>query len=83
VKQDTALSAAERAVFGDDAVRGPDGNIIERGIRWSGSSPEAVAAAQPEEWPAAPVPATPAAPPPPEPRTIDLRAVHPCPERTQ
>jgi len=83
VKQTDPLTPAEIAVFGPDARRRPDGSIEERGIKWPGSSAEAVAAAQHEEWPPLlqPVPEPPAAPAPE--RTIDPRSVHPWPERTQ
>jgi hypothetical protein len=87
MKQSDPLTPAERAVFGDQAKRGPDGKIIEAGIRWPGSSPEAAASAQPEEWPLqqpVPEPPAPAAPAPPaEQRTIDLRGVCAFPDRIQ
>ncbi len=61
MKQTDPLTPAEIAVFGADARRRPDGSIEERGIKWSGSSPEAVAAAQPEQWPPHLQPVPPAA----------------------
>jgi hypothetical protein len=82
MKPSGPLTPAEKAVFGEDAVRGPDGVPIERGIRWSGSSPEACAeaagcsASQDE-----PVAAEP--PSQPEQRTIDIRQIHPIPTTVQ
>jgi len=66
-------------VFGENSVRGPDGNIIEQGIRWPGSSPEALAG--PSGGSASPD--NPAASAPSEQRTIDARLVHPFAERVQ
>jgi hypothetical protein len=83
VKQSDPLTPAEIAVFGHDARRRPDGTVEERGIKWTGSSPEAIAATTREEWPPASAPATPAAPPQAEPRAVDPRLIHPWPERTQ
>ncbi len=82
MKQSDPLTPAEIAVFGADARRRPDGSIEERGIKWSGSSPEAVAAAQPEQWPPAPTPA-PSPPAASAQRTIDPRLVHPWPDMKQ
>jgi hypothetical protein len=89
MKQSDPLTPAEIAVFGQDARRRPDGTVEERGIKWPGSSPEAAASAQPEEWPLqqpVPEPAAPAAPvpaPAPGQRTVDLAAVYPFPDRMQ
>lgn len=81
---DVPLDEAEKQVFGVDAKRRPDGTIIEQGIRWAGSSQEACAeaATRSASWPDNPVAAEPP-PSPPVQRIIDLRLVHPWPDRTQ
>jgi hypothetical protein len=80
---DVPLTELEKQVYGFDAKRRPDGSVIEQGIRWPCSSPEAAAeAAARSVSHDEPAPAVPA-PSQPEPRTIDLRTVHACPEMKQ
>jgi hypothetical protein len=66
------LTAADRLVFGEDATRRPDGSIREAG---SGHDPDVVAHRNRLEPAAIAAPASV--------REIDLRTIHPSPERMQ
>jgi hypothetical protein len=81
------LTAAEKAVFGEDAVRDPvTGAVVENG-HGSVNHEQRIAAGLRREAtcrgiPAAPQPAQEPPRPAPE-RIIDTRAVHPYPQRIQ
>jgi hypothetical protein len=81
----TGLSEMERRVFGEQAVRLPDGTIQERGVGSAFHEEQIAAGLRREAACRDGTPATPPpAPPPPAPeRFIDGRAVHPYPDRIQ
>jgi hypothetical protein len=76
------LTSAERAVFGHDAVRFPDGSVQERGIGSPHHRQRIMDAADREAACRSGAPSEPSLPMSEE-RTVDPRLIHPWPEMKQ